>query len=398
MSEPILHPMTKLAIDTGLLKPEDKGDVGEVFEAYRALRMLSLWPPQDEAAKGAARFKPPVVRTLGNVLASDPAPLDEIIPYRLERYVLGFLRGHGGTHKSRMVLQGGMSAQAGHPFFGSQPVSGLTFVHVAGEDGPDEVTRRVHRIRDGLQLGNRADQARYIDACNIGQPLFMVDDVRDGDPVYISAFGQWLMRELQGMPGHKLVALNSFYNFVRFVGQSMQNMELVRHVIQTSFTQFMRMTNSTVWTPWHSSYAGQERSDRAGFNVAFHNAPRVADSIDKMKDSDVFMLTGVKRNNGPLPLPVEFVYRNGVPSSANGRGKRSSRSAVPRGMCGSGNPHGATRRADQQAQQAQAAGSPRHPQFARRSARPYHGQGCEGRSTDCGGRGSIARLYRARPA
>ena len=73
--------------------------------------------------------------------------------------MMAFLRGHGGTHKSRMVLQGGMCAQAGHPFFGSQPVPGLTFVHVAGEDMADEVIRRVHRIRDGFELGDRADQA-----------------------------------------------------------------------------------------------------------------------------------------------------------------------------------------------------------------------------------------------
>ncbi len=260
----------------GLLKPGEERDIDAVFDAAREMRMLKLWPPPDEAAERAAKFNPPVVRTLGNVLASRPAPLDEIIPYRLERHVLALLLGHGGTHKSRMVLQGGMSAQAGHPFFGSQPVAGLTFVHVAGEDMADEVNRRVHRIRDGLQLGDRADQARYIDACNIGQPIFVVQDV-PGDPIILTDFGHWLTRELRAMSGHKLVALNSFYNFVRFVGQAMANMDLVRLLIQNAFAQFMRITDSTVWTPFHSSIAGQKRADQTSWNVAFHNAPRVAD-------------------------------------------------------------------------------------------------------------------------
>ena len=61
-----------------------------------------------------------------------------------------------------------------------------------------------------------------------------------------------------------------------------------------------QISNGTVWVPWHNSYAGQERDDRAGFNVAFQNAPRVAESIDPVKDSDVFRLTGRKRNNGPI--------------------------------------------------------------------------------------------------
>jgi hypothetical protein len=265
-------------------------------------------PAKDTATPS---FTPPVAQSFASVMASPPVPVDHIIPGRLERYLVNFLRGPGDHHKGRMVLQGGMCVQAGVPFFGAHPVEGVRFVHLPAEDDANEIRRRIHGIRNGLQLGNRADGARYIDAFAIGTPIIVAET--RGTSITWTDFGKWLRRELKAMDGHKLVTLDAFYNFFRFDSASLLDTELVRFLIQNVLTEFCRDTESTLWIPWHPSFAGQARGDGASYNVAFHNAPRVADIIEqKAKQSEVFTLRAVKRNNGPKPAPVDFIYRDGA--------------------------------------------------------------------------------------
>jgi hypothetical protein len=86
-----------------------------------------------------------------DVLARAVPPVRDIVQGLIERGVPTFLSAPGGSQKSRLALQWGLSIDAGVSIFG-RAVERATFVYLSAEDHADEVARRAQTIARRLQL------------------------------------------------------------------------------------------------------------------------------------------------------------------------------------------------------------------------------------------------------
>ena len=251
------------------------------------------------------------VQSFAELLKKDFPPVVDIISGRIEKGLVNFLCGAGGVHKSRLTTQYGLSVQANVPVFGNlATLPGVNFVYVSAEDPDYEVFRRSQKIIERLELPVDAmSDAVFIDRYRCNSALATMCE---GSDHKLTPFYYQLADEVSRVPGHKLVALDSCYDFVRFAGNAKINEDSVNAFIKEVLGGFCRDTNSTLLIPWHPSYAGQERGDSSGWSVAWHNAARVRDAIKKVKDADCFELSAEKRNSGPLLPPLRLYYSRGA--------------------------------------------------------------------------------------
>jgi RecA-family ATPase len=241
-----------------------------------------------------------------DLLQRQPVPVQEIIPGLVEKGIATFLAGPGGTHKSRVALQWGLSLAAGMPVFGRQ-VERCTFVHLSHEDHPDEIIRRTHKITGRLELPPNTN-GFYWDRTSTVSPLAIVSD----DGFAIQPFWHRLHDYLRGTAGHKFVVCDSTYNVLEFAGQAKVNEAAVKGAIE-AMNRLCQETDSTILMLWHPSQAGLERGDASGWSVAWHNAPRARLSLTAVKDTPAaFDLKVEKRNNGPTGERITLYWSEGV--------------------------------------------------------------------------------------
>ena len=247
-------------------------------------------------------------------------PIQEIIPGLIEKGVATMLAGPGGTHKSRLALQWGLSIQAGIPVFG-KPVERCTFVYLDYENGSDEITRRTHKMQYRLKLPPDT-QGHYHDftgksaavspgplpTSELSPPVALIEETGiTCCPLYFQLFDF-----LRSIPGHKLVVADSTYNILRFAGQTKINESAVKAALNL-LDYLCAATDSTMIYLWHPSQAGQERGDASGWSVAWHNTPRARLSLSKDREAaDAFKLKVEKRNNGPEGAEITLHWRDGV--------------------------------------------------------------------------------------
>ncbi len=211
--------------------------------------------------------------SFGELLKREAKPIEELIPGLLEKGIATQLAGPGGSHKSRIALQWGLSLQAGAPVFGRQ-VQQASFVYLSYEDPWEEVERRAQAICRELDLPSEtASQAHYRDfksATEIPRPALatVTETEITLEPLYYG-----LCDYLRTIPGHKFVVLDSTYQVLRFVGQAKINENAVMQAL-TVLDDICGKTNSSILYLWHPSQAGQERGDASGWSVGFVNAPR----------------------------------------------------------------------------------------------------------------------------
>jgi hypothetical protein len=122
-----------------------------------------------------------------------------------------------------------------------------------------------------------------------------------------------LLERLNAIPGHKVVVLDSAYDFVRFAGHAKIDEDSVNFFIKVVLQSVCDRGNCTLVIPWHPSQAGSERKSMDGWSVAWQNAPRRRLALSAVKDvPDTYELSVVKRNHGAPVDPLRLRYHEGA--------------------------------------------------------------------------------------
>jgi hypothetical protein len=270
------------------------GNPHEVFAEF-----LKSLPRDTTPADGPILFR--------DVLARAVPPVWELVPGLIEKGTVTFLSAPGGSHKSRVALQWGLSVDAGKPVFG-RSVERARFVYVSYEDHADEVARRAQAIARRLTLPTDS-AGEFWDLSGKDSPLAVI---RESSEIELRPFWNSLHAHLKTIPGHKFVVIDSTYNALRFEGSAKINEGSVMAGIGL-LQRLCDETDTTLLVLWHPSQAGQDRGDASGWSVAWHNAPRSRLSLTPVKDTeDAFELKVEKRNHGAKGKPVTLYWSDGI--------------------------------------------------------------------------------------
>lgn len=252
---------------------------------------------------------------VAEILERELTPIEELIPQWVQKGVTNFLAGAGGSHKSRLAMQWGLCLNAGaddvwggkYGLLARAPACSL--VYYSAEDGENELARRAQAIAKRLKLQT---PNRGLFVSRQGKDSALVVMREDGAPE-LRPFYHQLKARLQSIEGHKLVVLDSAYDFVRFAGRAKIDEDAVNYFIKVVLQGLCDATDSTLLVPWHPSQAGSSRGEMDGWSVAWHNAPRARLAIGKSKDvTDAFELRAVKRNHAAKGAPLTLKFDEGA--------------------------------------------------------------------------------------
>lgn len=253
--------------------------------------------------------------SFADLLTRDVKPVEELIPGLVQKGIVTFLCGPGGTHKSRLALQWALCLNAGRDQWGSPwavseaEAGSITAVYVAAEDDSDELARRCQAIQRRLKLPK---PVRGLVLARAGQDSTLCT-VEESGKTTLTLFYHELMDMLRSIPGHKLVVLDSAYDFARFNGRAKVSEDAVNHYIKVTLAGICSQADATLLIPWHPSQAGSSRGEMDGWSVAWHNAPRARLAISEAKDvRDCYTLEVVKRNHAAKGPPVTLIYHEGA--------------------------------------------------------------------------------------
>lgn len=270
----------------------------EVFGEY-----LASLPPE-EPEHDTKKFGP---FSFDLILRHEPGPVRELVGGLLERGIPTMLAGVGGTHKSRLAIQWGLSLAAGKPIFGRE-CEPSRFVYLSYEDHYDEVARRAQAIANRLQISAVAN-AEYWDMTHHRHPLIHV--MESGLPVP-DEFGKLFIQHLKDTPGHKFIVIDSTYNALKFEGNAKFNEGAVNDAIGW-LQNLCDTVDATVVFLWHPSQAGNTRGDASGWSVAWHNAPRARLSISPIEDApNAYLLETQKRSHAAKGAPLTLHFEAGI--------------------------------------------------------------------------------------
>ncbi len=238
-----------------------------------------------------------------STLLSEPAkPVEELVAGWVEKGITTFLAGPGGSNKSRLAIQIGLSVEAGRDALGGT-TERATFVYLSSEDDREEVKRRGQRI--AARLGIASDGgAHYLDCRGRDSALAVIEPGKAPQP---TPFHASLRDKLKAMPGHKFVVLDSCYDFAHFARDAKIDEGAVRNFLKMLDTLCVE-TDSTLLVIWHPSQAGAERGDMSGWSVAWHNAHRARLSLSKDREGGAYTLKVEKRNHGPEGAELKLVW------------------------------------------------------------------------------------------
>ena len=164
--------------------------------------------------------------------------------------------------------------------------------------------------------------------------------MKESGGVEIRPFYHELLARLQSIPGHKVVILDSAYDFVRFAGRAKIDEDSVNFFIKVVLQRLCDDGDCTLIIPWHPSQAGSERDNMDGWSVAWHNAPRRRLALKAAKNSsDIYELTVSKHNHTPPGQSLKLQFHEGalLPVDAiPDDGKRAAlrRCVVQEAICG----------------------------------------------------------------
>lgn len=271
--------------------------------------------------------------TVADMLGREVAPVEELIPGWLEKGIPTFLAGVGGVHKSRLAMQWALCLNTGASIWGlDAAVGGLkpakaTMVYCAAEDDANELARRAQAICRALKL-KKPDQGVFL-PCTDAALVIM----RENADAEVRPFYHDLVARLRRIEGHKIVVLDSAYDFVRFAGRAKIDEDAVNYFIKVVLQGICDQTNSTLLIPWHPSQAGSTRESMDGWSVAWNNAPRARLGLKKVDGrADAYALSVTKRNHGPLGQTLNIAFHEGalLPCDAL---PDDGKAAVLRGIC-----------------------------------------------------------------
>jgi hypothetical protein len=303
-------------VHTVRLPPDGDDKVGAddylVKHGAKALQELILSTP---ALGEQQQSTPGDEITVSDMLGREVTPVEELIPGWLEKGIPTFLAGVGGVHKSRLALQWALCLNAGAQLWGvGEGLKGLrdakptaTMVYCAAEDDANELARRAQAITRTLKLSKPKQGVFW--PCKDAALVIMHESAE----VELRPFYHRLVRRLQAIKGHKVVVLDSAYDFVRFAGRAKIDEDAVNYFIKVILQGICDQTDSTLLIPWHPSQAGSGRDSMDGWSVAWHNAARARLALSEVKDADdTYELRAVKRNHGPKGQPLRIRFHNGA--------------------------------------------------------------------------------------
>ena len=245
-------------------------------------------------------------RTYGRLLAHPSGPVRELIAGLVERGRVAYMVGTGGTHKSRIAAHWGLAVHAGTAIYGRE-VQRSTFVHLSWENGIDEDARRGRSIAGKLGLDHETlGSAIYYDLCDDPRPLAVVGE---GNVAQTTLWDE-IAALLSGIEGHKFVVIDSLYNALHFTQQAKIDEASVKVCINW-LDQQCRLYDFSGLMLQHPSARGRTEG-HAGYSEAWNNAPRVRLNIAQIKDSDIYELKVVKRNNSQAGASLKLVWADGI--------------------------------------------------------------------------------------
>lgn len=255
--------------------------------------------------------------SVADLVKREVAPVPELIPGWIEKGLPNFLAGPGGVHKSRLALQWGLCIASGLPVWGME-VEPAALVYVSAEDDANELARRAQAIVKHLHPGtlrptvNRSRREESIILARKGMDSALVVMGENGG-VEVRPFYRELTERLRAMPGHKLLVLDSAYDFARFTGRAKIDEDSVNFFIKVVLQGICDACDCTMIIPWHPSQAGSERDTMDGWSVAWQNAPRARLALKAVKDTpDTYELSVAKRNHGAKRPPVQLRFHDGA--------------------------------------------------------------------------------------
>jgi hypothetical protein len=296
-----------------------------VAHGVEALRDLILSTPAlGDRAQSQDRTAISAFELLGRQVRN----VEELIPGLLEKGIVTFLCAPGGNHKSRLAQQWGQALNVGAGPFGRQyaeemskrgapPASRATLIHVSAEDDENELARRAQGIADVLDLPpplrptTDAPYAGGVFLARKGKDSALAIMGENGDctlrPFYFE-----LLALLQSIPGHKLLVLDSAYDFVRFKGYGKIDEDSVNLFIKVVLQGICDRGDCTILMPWHPSQAGSGRNEMDGWSVAWRNAARARLVIESTDKEEEFVLRVEKRNHGRKGDPIKVRFYRGA--------------------------------------------------------------------------------------
>jgi hypothetical protein len=258
------------------------------------------------------------VYTIAELLAREARPVEELIDGLLEKGIPTFLCAPGGTHKSRLALQWGLAVNAGaHPFlgclpgdkFGALPMPQATLVYLSSEDGEDELTRRAQAISRELKLPLPTTGLLW---SRKGRESALAVMKEDGEMAFTDFYFE-LLERLRAIGRHKLIVLDSCYDYAKFVGKAKISEDATNGFVKIALQRLCDEADATLLVIWHPSQAGSSRDDMSGWSVAWHNAPRARIAIETEADKpDEIIVKTVKRNHSARGEPMKLRFHNGA--------------------------------------------------------------------------------------
>ncbi|WP_311031233.1 AAA family ATPase [Mesorhizobium koreense] len=283
-------------------------------DAFHALRQS---PETTPAMSDADLFSPNIRAheeySVAELLGRPVAPVEELVPGWIERGIPNFIAGPGGVNKSRLALQWGLCLNAGANVPGA-PAGSLTpqkapLLYCSAEDDANEIARRTQAICGALKL-QKPTQGQFVICRGVDTALVVM---KESGGVEARPFYFELLERLNAIPGHKVVVLDSAYDFVRFAGHAKIDEDSVNFFIKVVLQSVCDRGNCTLVIPWHPSQAGSERKSMDGWSVAWQNAPRRRLALSAVKDvPDTYELSVVKRNHGAPVDPLRLRYHEGA--------------------------------------------------------------------------------------
>jgi hypothetical protein len=254
--------------------------------------------------------------------------VEELIPGLLEKGIVTFLCAPGGNHKSRLAQQWAQALTVGAHAFGRKygeeaakrgepSPSRATMVHISAEDDVNELARRAQAIADVLELPPTPQPTPeapwaggvFISRKGTDSALAIMGD--NGECV-LRPFYYELLSLLDGIPGHKIVVLDSAYDFVRFKGYGKIDEDSVNLFIKVVLQGICDRADCTILMPWHPSQAGAGRNEMDGWSVAWRNAARARLVIEASDKEDEFILRVEKRNHSRKRDPIKLRFHMGA--------------------------------------------------------------------------------------
>ncbi len=266
--------------------------------------------------------------SVADILKADVKPVAELIPQWIEKGVPNFLAGPGGVHKSRLAMQWGLCVNADADIWGHICAS-ATLAYYSAEDDANELARRAQAITRRLKLSS---PKKGVFVSRKGKDSALVV-MHENGAKEVRPFYHRMIAHLESIEGHKLVVLDSAYDFVRFAGRAKIDEDAVNYFIKVVLQGICDRTDSTLIIPWHPSQAGSSRGEMDGWSVAWHNAPRARLAISESKEiADAFELKAVKRNHAPKGPPITLRFDDGALLPPGALGDDKTREAMRKAL------------------------------------------------------------------